>query len=90
MNRRLTKAYERSDALRQLLLEVGGVCREVTEDKAGILWERWVLPSGTSAILFATPSWWDVFLPAHDGISIDDTFMAVRAAATRERKAPRA
>lgn len=38
-------------------------CMEVTEDKAGIVWERWLTPAGVSLVFFGTPTWCDVFAP---------------------------
>ena len=74
-------AYTRCELARRALSDMQACCVEVTEDKAGILWERWLLPSGKSAVLFSTPSWWDVFLPACDENNVDATIEAVRLAA---------
>lgn len=80
----VTKAYERSKHGREALVAVGGRCMEATEDKAGIVWERWLLPNGTSAVLFATPHWWDVFTPATTENTINATVDAIKAAAERK------
>lgn len=56
------QAYERCKPGRAALLEVAQ-CMECTEDKCGIVWERFVFRAGESVILFATPHWWDVFVP---------------------------
>lgn len=44
------------------VIALGGRCMEQTCDRAGIVWERWLLPNGSSVILFGTPHWRDVFV----------------------------
>jgi hypothetical protein len=73
---KVTQAYDRCAAVREALSD-NGKCVEITEDKAGILWERYVLHNGRSAILFATPSWYDVFVPATDSVNVGDTIAAI-------------
>ena len=81
----VAKAYERSKPGRDALSEVGARCRESMEDKAGMVWERWLLPDSTSAVLVATPFWWNVFTP----ITADPTTAAtVEAIAGLAAKAP--
>lgn len=72
-------AYERCETLRRALNKVGG-CMEVTEDKAGIVWERYLLNNGRNAILFSTPHWCDIFVSVApvDG-SYDGTIAALEA-----------
>lgn len=42
-------------------------CMEQVIDNAGIVIERWVLPtSGRSVIVYGTPHWRDVFVPVSD------------------------
>jgi hypothetical protein len=76
------EAYSRCEAMRRVLNDMQARCMEVTEDRCGILWERWVLPNGKNAVLWATPHGWDVFLPADDGINADAAIAAVKRAAT--------
>lgn len=38
---KVAQAYERSRPAREALRAIDAVCMEVTEDKAGIVWERW-------------------------------------------------
>lgn len=82
MNKRekaqVAEAYARCETLRRALREVGG-CMEVTEDKAGIVWERYLLNNGRSALLFSTPHWCDVFVSVapNDG-SYDGTIAALK------------
>lgn len=61
---------------------------EVTEDKCGILWERWLTPNGDSLILFATPSWYDVFVPLTNGVRHIDVASAIDAFVKTARKVP--
>lgn len=77
------KAYARCEAMRRALGDMQARCMQVTEDEdRGILWERWVLPSGKSAVLWATPHGWDIFLPADDGNNTEAAIAAVKRAAT--------
>lgn len=80
-NSQVTAAYERSQAGRDALSEAGARCMESTEDKAGMVWERWLMPDGTSAVLVATPMWWNVFTPITPDPTVDATVAAIRAAA---------
>ena len=79
--REVTKAYERCKDGRSALAKLDARCMECTEDKAGIVWERWLLPNGRSAILFATPHWWDVFVPVSPENSVSATVAALGVAA---------
>lgn len=56
------QACERCAAGRRALLDVARPM-ELTQDPCGIVWERFVFPHGESAVLVATPSWWDVYVP---------------------------
>lgn len=75
------EAYERCKDMRAALTNMQARCIEVTEDHCGILWERWVLPSGKSAVLWATPHGWDIFLPADESNSTGAAIAAVKLAA---------
>ena len=78
------QAYERSKAGRNCLADLGR-CVEVIEDRSGILVERYVV-NGYSLVLFATPSWWDVYEScAPHTIGVDETLARVRAIAAEER-----
>jgi hypothetical protein len=57
----VTQAYRRCQEMRRKLTELNAKPMECTEDECGIVWQRYVLPSGTGIILFATPSWYGVF-----------------------------
>lgn len=85
---KIAQAYERCKIGRDALHAVGARCMEVTEDKAGIVWERYYLlkPDGDSnkvvnIVLFATPSWWDVFTPITEDQTNDGTVAAIKALA---------
>ncbi len=80
---KVREAYARCKPGRDALVESNARAMECTEDKSGMVWERWLLPNGTSAVLVATPVWWNVFIPATDENSIDATVAAIKAAATR-------
>lgn len=78
--------YNRCEPMRKAFSDMDARCMEVTEEKKyGILWERWVLPNGKSAVLWATPFGWDVFLPAGDTNSTEATIALVRSAAQQTR-----
>lgn len=81
----VTEAYARCKDGRKALIDAGARCMEATEDKCGILWERWLLPNLTSAILYATPHGWDVFTPVTKDGKVAATVDAIKAAATAER-----
>jgi hypothetical protein len=66
---KVSEAYKRANPIRDVLIEIGH-CMEVTEDKCGILWERWTLHDGNHVVLFATPHWFDVFMPVTQDQSI--------------------
>ena len=77
---KVAQAYERSKPARDALHSAGARCMEVTEDKCGIVWERYIGgPHGTSIILFATPSWWNVFSPITDDPTIAGTVASIKA-----------
>jgi hypothetical protein len=73
----LHKAYELSEPLRHALSDLGR-CMEVTEDKCGILWERWLVSGGRSVLLMATPHFVDVFASVTDDVTIDGTIKALQ------------
>lgn len=78
-------AYERHKPLRQALNQLRGEWHaesmETTEDKAGIVWERWLVETRTkgmvSVIVFSTPSWWDLFVPIAQGRDVEGTLEAL-------------
>ena len=74
---KVTQAYELAAPIR---IELGklGRCMEVTEDKAGILWERWIIHNKRSVILVATPRWADVFVPLSDDLTWNGTIEALK------------
>lgn len=79
---KVAQAYKRSEAARKALHDVGARCMEVTEDKAGIVWERYSLATATTflnLVLFATLDWWDVFTPLTSDTTIDGTITAIKA-----------
>lgn len=81
---KVSDAYNRCKAGRNALAEAGARSMETTEDKCGIVWERWLLPNCTSVVLYATPFGWNVFSPLTDDNSTDATVAAIKAAATAE------
>lgn len=89
-NSKVQQAYAKCKPARDALCKVGGRLMECAEDKAGIVWERWyVQTSGPleiqqeviNVIVFATPTWWDVFIPAVRSNKIDDSVAAILALA---------
>ncbi len=81
-------AYEKCAPARKALQDIGARCMEVTEDKCGILWERYFLVEATRAdnttkatniILYATPDWWDVFVPLTKDTTVSGTLAAIAA-----------
>lgn len=76
---KVAEAYTRCEPARKAIAEAHCRCMEVTEDKCGILWERWITPHGKSMILFATPHYWDVFAPLSDDATIAGMIDAIRA-----------
>jgi hypothetical protein len=73
----LYRAYEIAGPLRRALSDLGR-CMEVTEDKHGILWERWLVSGGRSVLLMATPHFVDVFTPVTDDMTNDGTIKALQ------------
>jgi hypothetical protein len=79
---KVAEAYQRCYIAREALRQSGARCMEVTEDKCGIVWERYIVgPNGTSVILYATPHWWDVFSPITSDTTNDGTIAAIKALA---------
>lgn len=64
-----------------LTRDIGARCLEVTTDKAGIVWERYILPSGVVVVLYATPDFWDIYAPVCSTNSTVETLAAVKALA---------
>jgi len=82
----VAEAYERSNAGRQALFGSGCRPMECTEDKAGIVWERFVTQAGESLILVATPHWWDVYKSVEPELGITTaTVDEIRALASKPR-----
>lgn len=82
----ITEAYIRCEVARNFLRDLPARCMEATEDKAGILWERWVVvkdgPDRNTCMnlyLYATPHGWDISLTASADNDTDATFAAIRA-----------
>lgn len=80
----VAEAYQRSKAGREALLRT---CRamECTEDKCGIVWERFVTRAGVSLILVATPHWWDVYAPVTELGTTSATLDKILELAARQR-----
>lgn len=78
---KVAQAYVRAKPIRDALHEIGR-CMEVTEDKAGIVWERWLVGQ-TQVITFSTPHYVEVFQPIIPGNEWADLIGALRALATR-------
>jgi hypothetical protein len=76
---KVAEAYTRAGIVRDHLHKIGR-CMEVTEDKAGILWERWLIGK-TQIVLMATPNWAEVFKPVSNAVEWDDTIAALDALA---------
>jgi hypothetical protein len=77
----LHDVYRRSAPARNALYEAGCRAKECTEDKAGIVWERFVFPSGESGILFSTPHWWDIYVPLSGSVELNVVIDAIKARA---------
>jgi hypothetical protein len=80
---KVAQAYERCKPARDALHSVGR-CMETTEDKCGIVWERWVIVRDSdcvSVLLYATADGWDVFAPLSRDATIDGTVAAIKALA---------
>lgn len=89
-NKKVAEAYARIKPAHDALREMDAVCMEVTEDKAGIVWERWYVQVSkptevqqrvVNLIVFATPHWWDVFAPVSPSGEISATVAAIKALA---------
>ena len=87
-NSKISQAYAKCQPARDALHEMDAVCMERTEDKAGIVWERWYVQTSlptevqqrvVNVIVFATPTWWDVFTPISDSGEIAATIAAIKA-----------
>ena len=81
-------AYERSKPGRDALRAIDAQCMEVTEDKAGIVWERYLVVTSAplavhqtfvNVVLFSTPHWWDVFVPVTSDNAVASTVDAIKA-----------
>ncbi len=83
----LAQAYERSKAGREALFAADCRPMECTEDKCGIVWERFITPDGRSLVIIATPHWWDVYAPVHDGNDLAATIAAIKSAAIAKAEA---
>ena len=69
----VARAYQRSQQPRQILNRVAQPM-ECTEDKCGIVWERWHLATADrpQIIMFATPSYYEVFRQMSNEKRIDE------------------
>ena len=73
---KVAQAYERAKPVRDVLHQVGR-CMEVTEDKCGIVWERWLVGK-SQVVLFATPHYTEVFHLLTAGMTWDEVTGAVK------------
>jgi hypothetical protein len=89
-NKKLQEAYAKCKPARDALHEADAVLMECTEDKAGIVWERWYIQTSDplcqqqeviNVVVFATPTWWDVFVPIVRSQQTADTLAAIKALA---------
>ena len=82
-NSKIAQAYERCKPARDALREIDARCMESTEDKTGILWERYVVfisdDKHINVTLLSTPDWWDVFTPITNDMRTDGTVAAIKA-----------
>lgn len=83
----VAQAHQRSKHAREFLLSN---CRpmECTEDKSGIVWERFVTPAGESLVLVATPHWWDVYAPVTESRLTIDVIAAIAARCAKRPAEP--
>jgi len=81
----VAQAYASSKPGREALFEIGRAM-ECTEDKCGIVWERFVV-GGESLILVATPHWWDVYAPLTSDGEIAAVVAAIKARAVAGKAA---
>jgi hypothetical protein len=77
---KVAEAYAHAKTVRDHLHRIGR-CMEVTEDKAGILWERWLIGQGRQVVLMSTPHWAEVFAPVDKGEAWAETIKALDALA---------
>jgi hypothetical protein len=93
-NKMLTQAYNRCSTARDFLRDLPSArLMETTEDKAGIVWERWIVSrepqydesgkcirngSTRNLYLHATPHTWDISVTVSADDSVDATFRALR------------
>lgn len=64
------------------IMDSGGQCMEQVLDREnGILTERWLMPNGTSLIVYGTPLFCDVFVSISGGASWQDTIDGIKRAA---------
>lgn len=85
---KVMQAYERCRLGREALRSIDAVLMESTEDKAGIVWQRWYVQTSpalavqqktVNVIVFATPVWWDVFVPIVDSQETQATLDTIKA-----------
>ena len=62
---------------REILLKARARRMEQCVDKQGLVFERWLLPNGTSLVLVATSQWWNVFRPVTESNRVADTERAI-------------
>lgn len=82
----VAEAYKRAEIARDWLHK-NARCMEVTEDKAGIVWERWLMMSPpdapstchVSVLLQATPHGYDVYVPVSPSSMAADTIAALES-----------
>jgi len=81
----VARAYQRSEEVRKALRSLDSRPMELTEDKSGIVWERWTVSVGPmgadfiSVILVATPDWWDLYHPISKSRYTAEVISALKA-----------
>lgn len=71
----------------EALIDMGARCMEQMTDRRGIVCERWILPSGKSAIVYGTPHWRDVFIAVSGSDKWEATVAALKAYGARKEAA---
>lgn len=80
---KVSQAYDFAAPVRKVLHEIGK-CMEVTEDKRGIVWERWIV-GRQSVVVFASPMYCEVFTPATNDMTWAAVIDELRAFASKQR-----
>ena len=80
---KVSQAYEFASPVRKVLHEIGK-CMEVTEDKRGVLWERWIV-GGHNVVVFATPHYFEVLTPLTNDATWSAVINELRALANKQQ-----